>query len=191
MSAIFVDPWSKKIRSPNSSARNPLTRDLSGLGFVELQNGRVFSPYAGKGQNSSKNVQVSCPLLERRGGHVVVFQVKVLQVSLIRNFIYDVAESSSPSGFLLKIETSSDRSREFPDTSCSSGADGSRQTGGPFLLRDCAGTLRSAADSRFSFSGSFLDEGCIRGLSSSFSESVKRSGRTRGLSSSSSSSSRV
>ena len=75
----------KKIRSPNSSARNPLTRDLSGLGFVELQNGHVFSPHAGKGQNSSKNVQVSCPLLERRGGHVVVFQVKVPQISFIRN----------------------------------------------------------------------------------------------------------
>ena len=73
---------------------------------------------------------------------MVVFQVKVLQVSLIRNFIYDVAESSSPSGFLLKIETSSDRSREFPGTFRSSGADGSRQTGGPFssssLCRNCA-----------------------------------------------------
>ena len=60
-----------------------------------------------------------------------------------------------------------------------------------FLLRNCAGTLRSAADSRFSSTTSFLDEGCIRGLSSSSSESVKRSGLTRGLSSSSSSSSRV
>ena len=49
-----------------------------------------------------------------------------------------------------------------------------------FLLRHCAGTLRSAADSRFSFSGSFLDEGCIRGLSSSSSETLARSGRTRG-----------
>ena len=39
---------------------------------------------------------------------------------------------ASPSGFLPNIETSSDRLREFPDTSCSSVADGSRQTGGPF-----------------------------------------------------------
>ena len=38
-SPILVDPWSKKIRFPNSSAHNPLTRDLSGLGSVELQNG--------------------------------------------------------------------------------------------------------------------------------------------------------
>ena len=51
---------------------------------------------------------------------------------------------ASPSGFLPKIETSSDRSREFPDTSCSSVADGSRQTGGPFLLHNCAGVRRSA-----------------------------------------------
>ena len=35
LSPIFVDPWSKKMSSPNSSALNPLTRDLSGLGFVE------------------------------------------------------------------------------------------------------------------------------------------------------------
>ena len=40
---VFVDPWSKKIRSPNYSARNPLTRDLSGHGFVELQNGHLFT----------------------------------------------------------------------------------------------------------------------------------------------------
>ena len=49
------------------------------------------------------------------------------------------------------LETSPDRSREVPDTSCSSVADGSLQTGCPLLLRNCAGTLRSAADSRFSF----------------------------------------
>ena len=38
--------WSmvqKKIRSPNYSARSPLTRDLSGVGCVELQNGEVFT----------------------------------------------------------------------------------------------------------------------------------------------------
>ena len=33
-------------------------------------------------------------------------------------------------------------SRKFPDTSCSSVADGSRQTRGSFLLRNCAGILR-------------------------------------------------
>ena len=36
-------------------------------------------------------------------------------------------------------------------------ADGSRQTGGLFLPRTCVETLRSAADSRFSSTGSFLD----------------------------------
>ena len=35
LSPMFVDPWSEKIRSPNYSALNPLTHDLSGLGFVE------------------------------------------------------------------------------------------------------------------------------------------------------------
>ena len=78
---------------------------------------------------------------------------------------------ASPSGLLPKIETSSDRSREFPETSSSSVADGSRQTGGPFLLRNCAGTLRSATDSRFT--GSSLDAGCTRGLSSVSSSSSR------------------
>ena len=74
-----------------------------------------------------------------------------------------MVRSASPSGFLPKIETSSEHSREFPDTSCSSVADGSRQTGGPFLLRNCAGVRRPAAESRFSSTGSFLDAGCTRG----------------------------
>ena len=90
-----------------------------------------------------------------------------------------------PSGFLPNIETSSDRLREFPDTSCSSVADGSRQTGGPFLLRKGVGILRSAAESRFSFTGSFLDDGRTRRSSSSSPETEIRSGQTRGLSSAS------
>ena len=40
---VFVESWSKKMRTPNSSALNPLTHDLSGLGFVELQNRHVFT----------------------------------------------------------------------------------------------------------------------------------------------------
>ena len=43
LSPIFADPCSEKMRSPNSSARRPLTRDLSGLGFTELQNGHVLT----------------------------------------------------------------------------------------------------------------------------------------------------
>ena len=58
-----------------------------------------------------------------------------------------------------------------------------------FLLRNCVGTLRAAADSRFSFINSVLDLHCTRGLSSSSSETTARSGRTRDLSSSSSSNS--
>ena len=41
---------------------------------------------------------------------------------------------ASPSAYLHKTVTSSDRSREFPDTSCSRVADGSRKTGGPFFF---------------------------------------------------------
>ena len=95
---------------------------------------------------------------------------------------------ASPSGFLLEIHTYSDRSREFPDTSCSSVADGSRQSGGPFILRNGAGSLRSAADSRFSFTGSFLDADRTRSCSSPSSETAVPSGQTRGSSSSSPSS---
>ena len=98
---------------------------------------------------------------------------------------------ASPSGFLPNIETSCDRSREFPDTSCSSVADGSRHTGSPFLLRNGAGTLRSAADSRFSFINSVFDDGRTRRSSSSSSETEISSGQTRGLSASYSSSSLV
>ena len=91
---------------------------------------------------------------------------------------------ASPSEFLPKLETPSVRSREVPDTSCSSVADGYCQTGGPVLLRNGVGTLRVAEDPRFS-----ADGGCTKGLSSSSSsETVVWSERTRGLSSSSSSS---
>ena len=42
----------------------------------------------------SRNVHVSCPLLELCNRHVVVFQVKIPQTSPIRQLIYDAAESS-------------------------------------------------------------------------------------------------
>ena len=41
----------------------------------------------------AKNAQVSCPLLELCNRHVVVFQVKIPQISLIRQLIRDAAES--------------------------------------------------------------------------------------------------
>ena len=40
-----------------------------------------------------RNIQVSGPLLELRGGHMVVFQVKVLQVTLVRQLVDHVPES--------------------------------------------------------------------------------------------------
>ena len=39
--ALPIHAWSRKMRSPNSSAWSPLTRGLSGLRFIELQNGHV------------------------------------------------------------------------------------------------------------------------------------------------------
>ena len=84
MSPIVVDPWSKKIRSPNSPVRNPLTRDLSGLGLRQIAEWACLHHMLVKTINLSRYVQVSCPLLELRSGHVVVFQVRVPQISLIR-----------------------------------------------------------------------------------------------------------
>ena len=62
-----------RFRDPSSSALNPLTRDLSGLGFVELQNGHVSYHMLVKVINLSRNVQMSCTLLTLRSGHVFVF----------------------------------------------------------------------------------------------------------------------
>ena len=42
ISLLFARYSPKKMRSPNYSGRSPLTRDLSGLGFVELQNVHGF-----------------------------------------------------------------------------------------------------------------------------------------------------
>ena len=80
------------MRSPNVSARSPLTRDLSGLSFIELQID-IFHHVVVEVINLSRNVQVGCPLLELRGGHVVVLQVKIPQVALVRQLIDNVAES--------------------------------------------------------------------------------------------------
>ena len=43
--------------------------------------------------NQSRKVLVSCPLLELRGRHVVLFQEKILQVAHVRQLIDDVLES--------------------------------------------------------------------------------------------------
>ena len=76
LSSIFGDSWSRKMRSLNSSARSPLTRDLSGLGFTEF----------------SRNIQVSRPLLELCGRHVVMLQMKVPQIALFRQLVDNVTQ---------------------------------------------------------------------------------------------------
>ena len=140
--------------------------------------------------NPSRNVQVSCSLLELCGRHVVVFQVSVPQISLIRQLIYDVAESFTvwifPKSRLLLIAHASFLTHLVPVWQM-----GLARLEVLFLLRNGVGILRSAADSHFSFINSVLDVDCTRGPSSSSSETLARSGRTRGLSSSSSSSSLV
>ena len=113
----------------------------------------------------SRNVQVSCALLELSGRQLVVFQVKVFQISFIRQLIYDVAESftiwisAQIRGFFVIAHV-----RFLMHLSV---ADGSRQTGGPLVVRNSTGTLLSAADSRFN--GSSLVAGCTQGLASSTS----------------------
>ena len=72
---------------------------------------------------------MSRPLLELRGRHVVVLQVKVPQVALVKQLV-DNVRRASPSAFLPKIEASSARSRESPDAFSSSVAVGSCHTGG-------------------------------------------------------------
>ena len=52
-SPILVDPSSEKIRSPNSSARSLLTRDLSSLGFSSNYRIGMSSPHAGKDHKPS------------------------------------------------------------------------------------------------------------------------------------------
>ena len=76
LNPVFVDPWSKKIRSPCSLARNLLTRDLSVLGFVELQIGHVFHYMLIDVIKLSRNIQVICLFLNSAVKHVVMFHFK-------------------------------------------------------------------------------------------------------------------
>ena len=93
-SPILVDPWSKKMRSQISSALNPHTRDLTEWALLHHMLVKVMK--------LSRNVQVSCPLLELSGRHLIVFQVKVPQISLIRQ-LFMMLRRASPSGLLPKI----------------------------------------------------------------------------------------
>ena len=58
------------------SAQDRLTRDLSGLGFTELPKGHVFTTC----------IQVSRPLLELHGRHLMMWHMMVRQVALFRQF---------------------------------------------------------------------------------------------------------
>ena len=54
----------------------------------------ISSPRAGRGhKNFQEYPSESRPLLELRGRHVVVLQVKVPQVALVRQLVDNVAES--------------------------------------------------------------------------------------------------
>ena len=82
--------------------------------------------------NLPRNVDVRCPLLELSGRHVIVLQVKVPQIAPVKQLVDKVAESFTLHFFCPKWKTSSDRSREFPDTSCSSVTVEPCHTRGPF-----------------------------------------------------------
>ena len=56
---------------------------------------------------------------------MVILQVQIVRIANIRQLIDNFLESFTIC-ILPKFETSSDRSREFPDTSCSSVVDGSQ-----------------------------------------------------------------
>ena len=92
LSPIFADPWSRKMRSPNSSARSPLREIFLALVLLSCRMD-MSSPHVDRGHRISRNVQVSCPLHELRGGHLVVFQVKILQVPLVLQLVDNVSES--------------------------------------------------------------------------------------------------
>ena len=51
----------------------------------------ISSPRVDRGHKFSRNIQVSRPLLELRGRHVVVLQMKVPQVALVRQLVDNVA----------------------------------------------------------------------------------------------------
>ena len=52
----------------------------------------VSSPRVDRGHNSSRNIQMSGLLLELRGRHMAVFQVKVLQDTVVRQLVHHVSE---------------------------------------------------------------------------------------------------
>ena len=54
----------------------------------------MSSPRVDEGHiiNSSRNIRMCGPLLELRGGHMVVLQVEVLQVTLVRQLVANVSE---------------------------------------------------------------------------------------------------
>ena len=99
-----------------------------------------------KAINSFRNILMSGALLELRGGHMVVLQVKVLQVTLVRQLVDNVSEGLTFCVFS-KIEDSSVRLRESLDTSCYSIAVGSCHTSGSFFLLSLCG-LRMSRRSR-------------------------------------------
>ena len=81
------------MRSPNYFALSPRTRDLSGFRLRRIAGWACLHHVLVKVKNLSKNVHVSCSLLELRGRHVVVFQVKVFQVAYVRQLVDTVLES--------------------------------------------------------------------------------------------------
>ena len=51
----------------------------------------MSSPRVDRGHQFSRHIQVSRPLLDLCGGHVIMLQMDVPQVALLRQVAYDVA----------------------------------------------------------------------------------------------------
>ena len=135
------------MRSPHSSAFSPLTRVLSGSRLCPIAKWTSLYHMLVKVTKLPKNVQVSWSLLELCRRHVVVLQAQILQVVNIRQLV--VSDELHHLNFYPHSRRLLIAQREIRDTSCSSVADGSRQTGGPFLLRKGVGAQRIAENSRF------------------------------------------
>ena len=90
-SPIFVEPWSKKMRSPNSSALSPPTWSVWSR-FRRIAKWTSLYHMLAKVINLSRDVHVSCSLLDLCRRHVVVFQVKVRQVTNIQQLVGNFLE---------------------------------------------------------------------------------------------------
>ena len=81
------------MRSPNSSALSPLTSDLFRSRLRRIAEWGPLHHMLVKVIKFFRNVQVSCSLLELCRRHVLMLQVKVLQVVHLQQIVHNVLEN--------------------------------------------------------------------------------------------------